>query len=69
MNSAASSSELPISPIMMIEWVSGSQEHLEDVDRNQCPDRVAADADGRGLAEVGSIGRLEHRFIGERAGA
>jgi hypothetical protein len=70
MNCAASSSaEPPISPIMMIDLVFVvGQEHLEHVDELGALDRVAADADGRRLAEA-FVGGLEHRFIGQRARA
>ncbi len=44
------------------------QEHLQHVDELGALDRVAADADGGRLAETG-IGRLEHGFIGQCAGA
>jgi hypothetical protein len=44
------------------------QEQLQDVDELGALDRVAADADGRGLAEAG-VGGLEHGFIGQGARA
>src|SRR6185312_5398317 len=44
------------------------KEHLQHVDKLGAFDRIAADADGRGLAEALARG-LEHRFVGQRAGA
>ncbi len=44
------------------------QEHLEHVDELGALDRVAADADGRRLAET-FVGGLEDRLIGQCAGA
>jgi hypothetical protein len=43
-------------------------EQLEAVDEVHAVDRVAADADAGGLAEA-VVGRLVHRFVGQRAGA
>src|SRR5690606_39873064 len=43
------------------------QEHLEHVYELDALDRVAADANGRCLAET-DIGGLEHRLIGKRSG-
>ncbi len=48
--------------------VGVGQEHLQHVDELGALDRIAADADGGGLAEA-HVGGLEHRFIGEGAGA
>src|SRR5581483_10051353 len=47
-------------------WVR--EKHLEDVDEFGALDRVAADADRRGLAKSLLRG-LEHRLIGQRARA
>ena len=44
------------------------EEHLEHVDELGALDRIAADADRGRLAEA-LVGGLEHRFIGQRAGA
>ncbi len=44
------------------------QEQFQHVDEFRALDRVAADADRRGLAEA-DLGGLEHGFIGQRAGA
>src|SRR5690606_36671820 len=43
-------------------------EHLHDVDVLQAVHRVAADADGRRLADA-KLGELAHRLVGERARA
>ncbi len=66
---ASSSAEPPISPIMMIDFgLRIGEEHLQHVDELGALHRIAADADRRGLAEAFARG-LEHRFIGQRAGA
>ena len=69
-NCAASSSALPpISPIMMIDLVSSSARNSSSTSMKLVPvDRIAADADRGGLAEA-LVGGLEHRLIGQRAGA
>jgi hypothetical protein len=44
------------------------QEHLQHIDELGALHRIAADADGGGLAEALARG-LEHRLVGQRAGA
>ena len=70
MKAAASSSAVPpISPIIMIASVCGSSwKSAEHVDEVGAVDRVAADADARGLAEA-ALGQLMHHLVGERAAA
>ena len=54
---------------MMIDSVSGiGEEQLEHVDELRALDRIAADADGRRLAEAG-VGGLLHGLVGQRARA
>jgi hypothetical protein len=60
---ARSSASPPISPIMTIASVSGSSSKAcEAVDVGRADDRVAADADGGGEAEVT---QLEHHLVGQ----
>ena len=70
MNSAASSSaEPPISPIIMTALVSGSASNArEAVDEAGAGNRVAADADAGGDADVLLL-ELVERLVGERARA
>ena len=70
MNSAASSSaEPPISPIMMIDSVSGSARNISSMSMNSVPLTGSPPMpDRRRLAEA-HLGGLEHRLIGKRAGA
>ena len=70
MNSAAcSSSEPPISPIIMTARVSGSASKAARQSMKLVPGhRVAADADAGGLADA-LLGELVQGLVGERARA
>ena len=70
MKAAASSSAVPpISPIIMIEVVSGSAwKSFEHVDEVGAVDRVAPDAHAGGLAEA-ALGELVDDLVGQRAAA
>ncbi len=70
MKSAASSSaEPPISPSIMIAWVSGSFWNSgEAVDEVRSGDRVATDADTGRHADAALL-QLVERLVGERSGA
>src|SRR6202007_2368579 len=66
---ASSSAEPPISPIITIDLVVSSARNISSTSMNSVPlTRLAADADRGGLAEA-LLGRLKHRFIGQRARA